>query len=101
MLVHVLALAETWIWNAEAYAASQLSCTWQIDWLLPRSTCSHCGSLNALDQRLPVLPSTAAEAGVPAFSVEDAVAALPCAALAVPQGDVPPNEPNTWNSHSE
>ena len=27
----------------------------------PRSTCSHCGSLNALDQRVPVLPSTEAE----------------------------------------
>ncbi len=55
----------------------------------PRSTWSHCGSLNALDQRVPVLPSTAAEAGVPAFSVEDAVAGLPCessgsAAAAVP-----------------
>src|ERR1035437_10109719 len=44
----------------------------------PRSTCSHCGSLNADDQRVPVLPSTAADAGVPAFSVEEAVAALPC-----------------------
>ena len=38
---------------------------------------------------MPVLPSTAADAGVPAFSVEDAVAGLPCdssgsAAAAVP-----------------
>src|SRR3954465_12616888 len=101
MLVHAVPLAETWIWNAVAYAASQFSCTWQIDWLLPRSTCSHCGSLNALDHRVPVLPSTAAEAAVPAFSADDAVAALPWAALAVPQGDVPPNVPKTWNSHSE
>src|SRR4029453_502551 len=45
----------------------------------PRSTCSHCGSAAALDQRVAVrLPSTAAEAGVPPFSVEDAVAVLPC-----------------------
>src|SRR5215470_2161634 len=55
----------------------------------PRSTCSHWGSLNALDHRVPVLPSTAALAGVPAFSTEEAVAGLPCdsrvaAAWAVP-----------------
>ena len=46
-----------------AYAASQFRTTWQIDCVLPRSTWSHCGSLNALDQRVPVLPSTAADAG--------------------------------------
>jgi hypothetical protein len=51
----------------------------------PRSTWSHCGSLNALDQRLPALPSTAAPAGKAAFSTDEAVAGLPCAALAVPQ----------------
>src|SRR5258708_5391528 len=44
----------------------------------PRSTWSHCGSLNALDQRVPVLPSTAEAAGVPTFSTDDAVASLPC-----------------------
>jgi hypothetical protein len=44
----------------------------------PRSTWIHWGSVNALDQRVPVLPSTAAEAGVPAFSVEEAVAGRPC-----------------------
>jgi hypothetical protein len=44
----------------------------------PRSTCSHCGSLNWLDQRVPALPSTALAATVPAFSTEDAVAGLPC-----------------------
>ena len=43
----------------------------------PRSTWIHCGSLNALDQRVPVLPSTAADAGKVAFSVEDAVAGRP------------------------
>jgi hypothetical protein len=32
----------------------------------------------ALDHRVPSLPSTAAEAGVPAFSVDEAVTALPC-----------------------
>ena len=37
--------------------------TWLIVSVDPRSTCSHCGSENALDQRVPVLPSTAAEAG--------------------------------------
>src|SRR6266566_1008609 len=42
----------------------------------PRSTCSHCGSLAALDQRVPALPSTAAVAGVPAFSVDEAVAGM-------------------------
>jgi len=59
--------------------------TWQIDWDDPRSTSSHCGSLNALDHRVPVLPSTAAEAGNEAFSVEDAVAVLPSATFVVPQ----------------
>src|SRR6185437_16094288 len=44
----------------------------------PRSTWSHCGSENALDQRVPVLPSTAAEAGKDAFSSDDAVAGWPC-----------------------
>src|SRR4051794_15839300 len=44
----------------------------------PRSTCSHCGSLNALDQRVPVSPSTAAAADEAAFSEEEAVAVLPC-----------------------
>src|SRR5882762_7520068 len=45
-------------------------------WVLPRSTCSHCGSANCDDQRVPVFPSTAAEAGVPAPSIEEAVAVL-------------------------
>ena len=44
----------------------------------PRSTCNHCGSLAALDHRVPVLPSTAFAATVPPFSVDDAVAVLPC-----------------------
>src|SRR5580704_643036 len=44
----------------------------------PRSTSSHCGSANALDHRVPVLPSTAAEAGNDALSTDDAVAVFPC-----------------------
>src|SRR6266545_8182399 len=68
--------------------------------VLPRSTCTHCGSLNWLDQRVPVLPSKAAAAGRPAFSTEEAVAGRPCAALAVPP-PAPPSVPQTWNSHSE
>ena len=43
-----------------AYAASQFSTTWLMVAVAPRSTWSHCGSLKALDQRVPVLPSTAA-----------------------------------------
>src|ERR1022692_4903833 len=54
-------------------------------WLDPRSTWSHCGSANALDQRVPVLPSTAAEAGKLALSVDDAVAGRPAARLVLPQ----------------
>jgi hypothetical protein len=59
--------------------------TWQKVWLDPRSTWSHCGSEKALDQRVPVLPSTAAEAGVPAFSVDDAVAGCPAVRLVLLQ----------------
>jgi hypothetical protein len=44
----------------------------------PRSTCSHCGSLKALDQRVPPLPSTALEAGKAADSEDEAVAVRPC-----------------------
>src|ERR1700750_453222 len=68
-----------------------------MDWEEPRSTSSHWGAEKAEDQRVPVLPSTAAEAGVPAFSVEEAVAVLFSAALVVPQvaaaalGAVPPS----------
>src|SRR6202044_705522 len=62
-------------------------------WLEPRSTSSHWGSEKALDPRVPVLPSTASAAGVPAFSVEDAVAVLFRARLAVPQVPPPPPPP--------
>ncbi len=46
------------------------------DW--PRSTWIHCGSEKAHDQRVPVLPSTALPAAVPAFSADEAVAGRPC-----------------------
>src|ERR1700704_2796480 len=99
--VQFTASGDVWIWNALPYAASQFSVTWQIDWLDPRSTCSHCGSLKALDQRVAVLPSTAAEAGVPAFSVDDAVAGWFRAAAVGLQPPPLPIVPKTWNSHSE
>ena len=59
----MVASAETWIWNAVAYAASQVITIWLIVAVWPRSTCSHCGSLKALDQRVLRLPSTALVAG--------------------------------------
>src|SRR5436190_19461961 len=101
MVVQLLALSETWSWKALAYAVSQVSATWQICWLEPRSTWSHCGSLNALDQRVAVLPSTALPAGKVAFSVEDAVAGWFSAALAVAQVVVRLKAPTTGNSSSE
>ncbi len=64
---------EVWTWYALAYAASQVRTTEVMVSVAPRSTWSHCGSAAAEDQRVPVLPSTAAEAGVPPFSVEEAV----------------------------
>src|SRR6266568_2456523 len=85
MVVQVLASAETWIWYALPDAASHCKTTWQIVWVDPRSTWIHCGSLKALDQRVPALPSTAFAAGKEAFSVEEAVAGRPCARFEVPQ----------------
>src|SRR5438105_2068878 len=77
MVVQVVPSGEAWIWNDFAYAASQFRVTSQIVWLVPRSTWTHCGSENALDQRVPVLPSNALDAGKVAFSSEDAVAGFP------------------------
>src|ERR1051326_8749597 len=100
MDVQFAASFEVWIWNAVAYAASQFSATWQIACVAPRSTWSHCGSLNADDQRVPVFPSVALAAGVPAFSVEDAVVGFFSARFVLPQvGAVP--EPWTVNSQME
>src|SRR5918992_1831873 len=78
MVVHVVALPEVWSWKARPYAASQRSTIWLMVAVAPRSTWIHCGSLKALDQRVPVLPSTAADAAVPALSADDAVAGRPC-----------------------
>src|SRR5258708_40355735 len=99
MVVQFVLSFEVWTWKAEANAASQFSTTWLTVWVAPRSTASHCGSLNAEDQRVPVLPSTAADAGVPAFSVEDAVAVLPWDSRVAPPE--PAGVPKTWNSQSE
>src|SRR5690349_24931700 len=78
MFVQVVPFTEVWMVKAEAYAASQFSTTWLIDWVLLRSTCNHWGSANVLDQRVPALPSTAAAAVKAALSTDEAVAALPC-----------------------
>src|SRR4051812_1082075 len=78
MSVQAVPSFEVWILNDLPYAVSQLRVTELMVSVAPRSTWSHCGSAAALDQRVPALPSTAAEAGVPAFSVDEAVAVLPC-----------------------
>jgi len=75
--------------------------TWHTDVDAPRSTCSHCGSPNWLDHRVPALPSKAADAGRPAFSTDDAVAGRFSATLVLPQVPVGLTVPKTWNSHSE
>src|SRR5215469_780629 len=61
----------------------------QMDWVEPRSTSSHCGSENALDQRVPVLPTVALAAGKKEFSSDDAVVGWFSARLAVPQVAAP------------
>src|ERR1022692_2202069 len=75
-----------------------------MDWVEPRSTSSHCGSEKALDQRVPRLPSTAFEAGEPAFSREDAVAGLFSAASVVPQvppPDAGPENPEPYQAEAD
>src|SRR5690348_1938605 len=62
---------------AAANAASQAIENPLIEALAPRSTWSHCGSLQAEDHRVAREPSTAADAGVPPLSAEDAVASAP------------------------
>src|SRR5579862_2281332 len=100
MVVQVVPSGEAWIWNDFAYAASQFRVTSQIVWLVPRSTWIHCGSENALDQRVPVLPSNALDAGKVAFSSEDAVAGwLSAASVVLHELPLPPAVPKTWNSH--
>jgi hypothetical protein len=75
---HAEAFVDTCTEKAVAYAASQLTWTWSTVYVAPRSTCSHCGSLNWLDHRVPALPSTAAVAGKAADSLDDAVTGRPC-----------------------
>ena len=88
---------EVWIWNAVAYAASQTRPTLQIVLLEPRSTSSHCGSENALDQRVPGSPSVAADAGNVALCSEDAVVGWFSARLVVEQPPPPRFPvPMTW-----
>jgi hypothetical protein len=77
-VVQLAPSGEVWIWKDLPAAVSQLRTTWLMLWLAPRSTCSHCGSEKALDQRVPALPSTAIGAVKLPFSEDDAVAVLPC-----------------------
>src|SRR5258708_20988828 len=71
--VHVLLSLEVWIWNVLPNAVSQWSTTWQTFCVEPRSTSSHCGSENWLDQRVFGFPSVAFAGGKLAFSCDDAV----------------------------
>src|SRR5437660_524294 len=92
MVVQLVPSGEVCIWKALAKAASQFSTTWLMVWLAPRSIWSHCGSLNVLDHRVVVLPSTALAAGVPVFSTDDAVAGLPCDSRVPGPGPPPPDD---------
>ena len=56
-----------------------------MDWVEPRSTSSHCGSENALDQRVDRLPSVALEAGQVGPCIDDAVVGWCSATFVVPQ----------------
>src|SRR5882762_3013593 len=83
MVVQVTPSGDTWIWYAFAKAFSHCRTTWVIECVAPRSTWIHCGSLDALDQRVAVLPSVAAAAVKPAWS-DDAVVGLPSARFVPP-----------------
>src|SRR5215471_1731445 len=82
--VHVLLSLEVWIWNAFPNALSQTSTTWHTLCVEPRSTSSHCGSENWLDQRVLVFPSVAFLAGKLALSCDDAVVGWWSAMFVVP-----------------
>src|SRR5918999_2008037 len=101
---HVAASAEVWILNDHAYAASQVRTIWLMVAVPPRSTWSHCGSVKALDQRVPGSPSTAAAAGVPPFSLDAAVTGLACdnrAGAAAARPDQTGTSTATTNSTAE
>jgi len=59
IVVQVLPSLDVWIWYDRPNAVSQRRTIRLIVRVLPRSTRIHCGSLNALDHRVPPLPSTA------------------------------------------
>jgi hypothetical protein len=101
MPVQLVPSFEVWIWNALPAAASQFRSTDEMVWVAPRSTWSHCGSENADDHRVPVLPSVAAEAGkAPVFSDDEAVAGRPWESSVSPGGGVvvPPSVLQTFRS---
>src|ERR1700731_3321381 len=54
-------------------------------WVDPRSTSSHCGSENALDQRVVRFPSVALDAGQLGPCIDDAVVGWCSAMFVVPQ----------------
>src|SRR5690242_13728621 len=83
--VQVLLSLEVWIWKAFPNAVSQLSTTWHTLLVEPRSTSSHCGSENWLDQRVPWFPSVAFGAGKLLFSCDDDVVGWWSAMFVVPQ----------------
>ena len=56
-----------------------------MDWVEPRSTSSHCGSENALDQRVLRFPSVAFDAGQLGPCIDDAVVGWCNAMFVVPQ----------------
>src|ERR1700759_1530895 len=76
IVVQLLPSFEVWIWNARANAASQRRVT-RPTWVgLPRSTRSHCGSVNALDPRVDWLPSLPWNARKSLVSFDDDSAGL-------------------------
>src|SRR3712207_3422983 len=77
-VVQALPSVLVWIWYARAYAASHWSTTRLMVAVAPRSTRSHCGSAQALPHRVSARPSTAAAAGAPPFSCDEASAGRPC-----------------------
>src|SRR5258708_3415218 len=73
MSVQALPSGEVWISKALPYAVSHCNWTDVMVAVPPRSTRSHCGSLQVLPQRVVELPSTAAAAGeLLVFSTDEA-----------------------------
>src|SRR5580658_294556 len=56
-----------------------------MDWVEPRSTLSHCGSENALDQRVDRFPSVASDGGQLEVCCDEAVVGWSSAIFVVPQ----------------